>query len=355
MKIVHVVPNLDDVANSGTDPVSALVTATAELGHAVTVVSVGGPQGGTRENPQGYGAADAAGAALKLAAHFARLRPDVVHTHGDALPAGWAAARMFSPLRGPRMVHTLDERALTAVRQAPRALRAAVWARAEHVAVSEEVASAAETVLDLRPRQVIPNPIPVAAYRWPDDVRASERAALGLRRNQVAFLTVVGPDGASSQGLILDAFARPGMGPARLLIAGAGALRGVIEAQARALDVLGRVDFIEDGRALPRVLGAVDALVHAAPSGPSVVAEAMAAGLPVIAAQPAAWVSDASGLSFAPDDPAALSAAMKRLAQDRTLARRLGGEGARIAAERFDTAVVARAYAAVYAETRGKR
>jgi glycosyltransferase involved in cell wall biosynthesis len=355
MKIVHVVPNLDDVANSETGPVSVLLTATAELGHAVTVVSVAGSQAGTGENPQGRGAADAAGAALKLAAHFARLRPDVVHTHGDALPLGWAAARMFSPLRGPRMVHTLDERALTAVRQAPRTLRAAVWARAEHVAVSDAVASAAETALDLRPRHIVPNPIPVAAYRWPDDVRASERAALGLRRNQVAFLTVVGPGGAAPPGLILDAFARPGMGPARLLIAGAGALRGEIEAQARALDVLGRVDFIGEGRALARVLGAVDALVHAATSGPSMVAEAMAAGLPVIAAQPAAWVSDACGLSVAPDDPAALSAAMKRLAQDRTLARRLGGEGARVAAERFDAAVVARAYASIYEEIRGKR
>jgi hypothetical protein len=86
MKIVHVVPNLDDVANSETGPVSVLLTATAELGHAVTVVSVAGSQAGTGENPQGRGAADAAGAALKLAAHFARLRPDVVHTHGDALP-----------------------------------------------------------------------------------------------------------------------------------------------------------------------------------------------------------------------------------------------------------------------------
>lgn len=362
MKIVHVVSNFSGAVGAGRDSVSVLATATSRLGHAVTVVSASDPAAGglgaelrdANVTVHELGASDPVRAALKLARLLERLRPDVVHVHADALPTAWVASRILSPLRGPRIVHTLDERALTAVSQAPRALRAAVWARAEQVAVSEAAAAGLERAFGARPRHIIPTAIPVAAYRMSEEDRASERAALGLRRNQVAFLTVVDRAREHDPALILDAFARPGMGPARLLIADAGTLRRPLEVQARALDVLGRVDFLDDGAPLPRILGAADALVVAAASPCSVVKQAMAAGLPVIAAQNAPWVSDATGLGFPAGDAAALSGAMKRLAQDRTLGRRLGLAGATVALEQFDACAVAQRYEKVYAATCGK-
>jgi glycosyltransferase involved in cell wall biosynthesis len=362
MNIVHVLQSVSEGAEA--EHAARLAIATARRGDSVTVFSLAAGQASSTGDIRlelrdanvtlrDLNVAGRVRAALRLAGWFARLRPDIVHTHADTLPVGWAAARMLSPVRGPRIVHTVGERDWGQLAALPRALREALKSRIELVAVSDAAAEVVAREVGARPRHVIPYGIPVAAYRMSEEERASERAALGLRRNQVAFLTVVGPDGANSSALTLDAFARPGMGPARLLIAGAGAIRTQLEAQARGLDVQGRVDFWDGTQALPRLLGAVDALVH--PSGSRVVLQAMAAGLPVIAARSASWVSEATGLLFAPDDAASLSAAMKRLAQDRTLARRLGGEGARIAAERFDAATVAQSYAHVYAAACGKR
>ena len=362
MKIAHVVSNFSGAVgdDAASQPALELSIASARLGYAVTVVSLGAPSAGALAaelrdanvivQALGGRAGSQRGALIKLAWLFARARPDVVHTHQDALAMGWAASRMLSPLRGPRLVHTVADG--DALRRSSRVVQALLRTSVEGVAEAEGVAAEMEGVLGKRPQYVIPDGIRVAAFAMPDADRASARAELGLRRNQVVFLTVF--DREHDSGLILDAFARPGMGPARLLIADAGALRGPLEAQARALDVLGRVDFLGDSAPLPRILGAADALVVAAASPCSVVKQAMAAGLPVIAAQNAPWVSDATGLGFSAGDAAALSAAMKRLAQDRMLGRRLGLAGATVALEQFDARAVAQRYEKVYAAACGK-
>lgn len=72
-----------------------------------------------------------------------------------------------------------------------------------------------------------------------------------------------------------------------------------------------------------------------------VLAEAMAAGLPIItttvAAQPEAVQDGRSGIVIPPADPAALARALTRLAGDPALRRTMGREGRAIAEARFDT------------------
>ena len=72
--------------------------------------------------------------------------------------------------------------------------------------------------------------------------------------------------------------------------------------------------------------------------------EAMAAGLPVVAAHTAAVpevVPDGvAGLLVPPRDPGALAAALVRLLTDRPLAARMGAAG-RLRAERYDWRAVA--------------
>lgn len=71
-----------------------------------------------------------------------------------------------------------------------------------------------------------------------------------------------------------------------------------------------------------------------------VLAEAMAAGLPIVttnvAAQPEAVRDGESGIIIAPGDGDALGAAVRRLAEDRELRRRFGRAGRAIAEQRFD-------------------
>ncbi len=91
---------------------------------------------------------------------------------------------------------------------------------------------------------------------------------------------------------------------------------------------------------------------------PTVVMEAMAAALPVVAT-PLAGVPEmvregVTGLLVPEGDPAALAAALRRLLQDRPFARSLGEAGRAQAAERFAIAQSARDLRALFERLRGQ-
>jgi glycosyltransferase involved in cell wall biosynthesis len=124
-----------------------------------------------------------------------------------------------------------------------------------------------------------------------------------------------------------------------LTIAGDGPERAALEARAAGHDV--RFAGFVSRAALDGLMRDTSAAVLAARKGeglPNVLLEAMAYARPVVAT-PCAGTRDllvdgVNGLVIAPDDPAALAAALKRLAEDSALAARLGAE-ARRTAERF--------------------
>jgi glycosyltransferase involved in cell wall biosynthesis len=87
--------------------------------------------------------------------------------------------------------------------------------------------------------------------------------------------------------------------------------------------------------------------------------EAMARGRPVVASAVGGLaetvVSEATGLLVPPEDPAALAAALARLIEDPTLARRLGAAGAKRVAEHFRAEQMVGAYEALYREILAER
>ena len=109
---------------------------------------------------------------------------------------------------------------------------------------------------------------------------------------------------------------------------------------ARRLEIADRVDFRGFRADIPAELGRLDVAVHASiipePFG-QVVTEAMAAGLPVVAAAaggPSRIITDGvDGLLVPPGDAAALSAALQRLAVKPGLRARLGVAGRRRAGD----------------------
>jgi glycosyltransferase involved in cell wall biosynthesis len=138
-----------------------------------------------------------------------------------------------------------------------------------------------------------------------------------------------------------------------LWIAGDGPLRAGLEHLARRLGVAGRVAFLGWRDDVPELMAGADLLVCPSLEEPlgNVVIEAWSAGLPVVAtrtAGPAALIRDGESGILVPlpgegGGPAALAAAIGRLAADAALRRRLAASGRRAwEAEFTEERVVAR-------------
>ena len=170
---------------------------------------------------------------------------------------------------------------------------------------------------------------------------ASLRCALGLE-GRFTFLHAGRLAAEKGVDRVVDAFrlTRAALGErVRLVIAGAGPEEAAIrQAAGEGVHFLG---YLDRERALPELYASCDAFVFASLTETLglVVLEAMASGLPVIAA-PAGGVADhlrhgVNGLAYPGGDVEELAKAMIRLAQQPQLAHRLA-EGARATAERLD-------------------
>lgn len=298
-------------------------------------------------------AAEAASYTARLARRLHRLRPDLVHTNSlKAALYGGAAARLASV---PAVWHVRDRIAddyLPAaagrlVRLAGRLLPSAI------------IANSAATLdaLGPGPTRTAVVPSPVASPGSPGSPAAFARRDDGapLRVGIVGRLSPW-----KGQDLFLDAFAAafPG-GPEEAVVVGDALFgehghRDELHRRVRRLGLEGRVEFRGFREDVSAEYDRIDVLVHAStlpePFG-QVVVEGMAAGLAVVAAAaggPAAVVDDGvDGLLYPMGDAAALAGALRRLAGDPDLRRRLGERG-RASASAYTAARVAPQVVAVY-------
>jgi glycosyltransferase involved in cell wall biosynthesis len=181
------------------------------------------------------------------------------------------------------------------------------------------------------PQAVVPSPVTVTRPRpGPATGRGSE-----LRVGMIGRLAPW-----KGQHIFLDAFARALPQPGACAVVVGAALFGEeryadeLRSQVSALGLDGRVDFRGFRDDIGAELAALDIVVHASVSAEpfgQVVVEAMAMGLPVIAAAaggPAEIVDhEVTGLLFPPGDIDALARALARLASDAGLRASLGAAG----------------------------
>lgn len=290
----------------------------------------------------------------RIDAVLRRLRPHIVHTHTYALRYVLPPV-VYRRIRGKvHTVHNLAEREV----DGPGKLvhRLAFSLGVVPVAIASEVAVSLDRVYGLTRVPLIPNGIPLQAYRFPEMTRAEWRRREGIEAEEVVFVCVGRLTPQKNQQLLLDAFARvPGAKEkGRLLLVGDGEKRRELELQAAALGLGHRVHFLGVRTDIPIILGACDVLVLSSrwEGNPLAVMEAMAAGKPVIATAvggvPELVTDGATGLLVAPGDAAALGEALSALLHDASKRREMGGAAAQRAEEQFCAKVMTRRYEELY-------
>jgi glycosyltransferase involved in cell wall biosynthesis len=207
------------------------------------------------------------------------------------------------------------------------------------------------------------NGVDVARFRAARRPAAAIRAELALPDGAPLLLAIGTLGRCKGQDVAIDALARMARRSDRtsaphLVLVGEGPDRGALETQAARLGVAGRVRFagLRARDDVADLLHAADLFVHAArwEGFGRVVAEAMAAGRPVVATRvgglPEVVTDGATGILIEPEQPDALAHAADELLADRPRAQQLGRAAADFAARELDVAATARGVARVLRE-----
>lgn len=302
----------------------------------------------------------------KLARTLRAHRVDLVQSNGMKmhLLGTWAAARAV-----PVVWHLHD---FPSGRAAMTKLLRLTARKGVHVvAVSEAVAADARRVLGTKAAvHAIHNAVDVARFHpGPEDPAFLDMSA-GFRESETpvvrvglvaTFATWKGHD------VFLEAISRiPADRPARFYVvggpiyqsAGSQATLDDLKQRAKELGVADRVGFTGYQADTPRVLRALDVVVHAStrpePFG-RVIVEGMSCGRAVIAMTEGGAAElfrhEQDALGCAPRDPAALAAAMLRLIDDGPSRAQLGMAGRDTVLSRFDRTGLAVVWRSVYDQT----
>lgn len=356
-------------AGGAAESVLELCGSLGRAGHRVTLAAPPEPGFAARVAAVGARFVPVAMASRRDWKSFAALhrllrseRFDVVHTHcRNADLHGGLAARLagcralVSHLRGllvdgdGQLADSFIDRLHRGVlRRLPRRL----------VAISEAVRQKALATLALpEPRVVtVRNGIALDRFRAPQRRPAEVRAELAIASDTPLLLSIGTLGRCKGQDLLIDALAQL-REPAVLALVGDGPARAALEAQAERLGVAPCVRFLGARSDVVDLLHAADLFVHAArwEGFGRVVAEAMAAGRPLLATRVGGipeFVADGeTGRLVAPDSAPLLAAALTALLADRGRRERLGAAAAAFAARELDGEATARGVAQVLQET----
>ena len=202
---------------------------------------------------------------------------------------------------------------------------------------------------------LIYNGVDISAYAGPVDMAAIRRE-LGIAEDALVFVIVANLIPYKGHADLLDALAQAALAPGWVLLC-AGRDDGIgqsLQARAEAAGLSGHIRWLGSVEAVPALLAAADIglLVSHEEGFSNAIIEYMAAGLPVIATDVGgnaeAVANEESGLIVPARDPAALAAAIRRLAADPELRRRMGEAGQRIVGDRYSLEACAEAYDRFY-------
>jgi glycosyltransferase involved in cell wall biosynthesis len=272
---------------------------------------------------------------------------DIVHTQLEfaTILGGLAAHRRNIPMIST--LHTVGpaEPGLSSTLRS----RTEAWALRRFadriVAVSESARREYLEHLRLPPEKVVTihNGIDIGRFRMQPSVRQEVRAELGIAPEASLAVTVavLRPSKGIDDMLAALPSAIERVPDLHYLIVGDGSARQDLERLASEQGLADRVTFAGDRSDVPRMLAAADAFVLPSHTEalPTVVAEAMAASLPVVATRVGGtpeMVDHHTGILVDPGDRQGLATAIGDVLSDSDRGRALGERGARTAGERFD-------------------
>ncbi len=312
-------------------------------------------------------------ALAQLVALLLRLRPAIVHTHTPkAGLLGMIAARIAGVRR---RIYTVNGLVL-ATRQGWRQRLLAATERIACRLATDVIAVSPSLAAEIRERELCaPGKLRALSHggshgvdlqrfdpaRWRAQ-RDLTRERLGIPRDAVVFgyagriVRDKGIDDLTAAWRIV----RSRHADAHLVVCGAFEDADPIGEETRAaLDLDDRVHLTcETGDGMPALYAALDAVVLPTyrEGLPNVALEAAAMELPVVATRVTGCVDAVAdgetGLLVGPRDVEALSSAMERLAADRELRERMGRNGRRFVAERFEERAVSERLIGMYREAR---
>jgi len=205
--------------------------------------------------------------------------------------------------------------------------------------------------------QVIPNGVPLDDRASPTTLSAL-RESLGLNQHYPVIGTVGSLYPVKGHKYLIDAACSVlGRFPqAVFLIVGQGGLREELEAHAARLGIAAHLRFLGHREDVRDLLSIYDIFVLPSLSEgmPLALLEAMAAGLPAVAAQVGGVIEvledRKTGLLVPPGDSRALADTIITLLENPPLVKKLGEAARQMAATRFSLARMVRAYEGIYSE-----
>ncbi len=281
--------------------------------------------------------------ALALRRTAAEFAPDVIHAHWW-FPAGLIAfaSRSAKPL--VTTMHGSDVRLAKRSVWAPALFRRVMAKSAVVTAVSEYLATEAQSMAPNLDVRVEPMPVNVGLFMPGENMRLPNR-----------FLFVGRLNAQKGIGLLLEALAASSSG-ASLDVVGDGDGRAAFELRAHALGLATRVHWLgaqTQEQLVPLYRGATAVVIPSENEGLGLVAvEAQLCETPVIAFRsgglPDVVSSGETGLLTPPGDVRALAAAMDTMIANAAKAAAMGRAGRTVALARFSPSVVASHYASIY-------
>jgi glycosyltransferase involved in cell wall biosynthesis len=303
---------------------------------------------------------DDAAAVASLASYFARIRPDVVHTHmyrADVVATKAVLAMTHAGNPRPYLVSTVHS---SRVRSAEdrETLRCLTPEMDQLIAVSNAiVAKIADERPGLAPVQLIYNGVDLR--RYDDQQPASNlRDQYGMEPGSRVVGVVARLEPEKGHQTLIDAWPHVlrSVPDAYLLVVGEGSMRDSLEHRAAANRVAHRVVFTGRRDDVPAVTAAFDVAVlpsHREAQGLSIL-EAMALSRPVVASDvggiPEMVEDGVTGVLVPHDQPEALAAAIVRLLTDRAFAERIAKGGHDLVHDRFCIELMVREVEDLYEE-----
>jgi glycosyltransferase involved in cell wall biosynthesis len=296
----------------------------------------------------------------RVHAALRRAAPDIIHSHVHVLRYLLPYIG-YSHFLGKRtcMLHTVHSLAEFEVEPRARWIQRLAFRNGViPVAVAHEVSRSLVRLYGISEPAVIPNCLPVERYRRPEIPRDQWRARQGFAPESVLLTCVAGLRPEKNHELLLRAFSGTVDGRRRshLLLAGGGDQTNLRKLAAD-LGVASRVHFLGVRTDIPDLLAASDVFVLASKyeGNPLCVMEAMAAGLPVVAARvggiPELITDGVEGFLVATSRPGYLAKAIDTLLIDEERRFQMGAAAAERALKNFDVTHMIAGYESLYNAT----